>query len=116
MENLNLAYPKKIDVALPANKVCGLYNLPEDLKDLLDSKWKRKIIRWSLVTTLFADTVICSTNVWLLIHAILLQIIFAGNYLHIRARSPIYEMFNLYYYWTKYKPRSKIFYLQTKRW
>ena len=38
MENLNLAHPKKIDVALPANKVCGLYNLPEDLKDLLDSK------------------------------------------------------------------------------
>jgi len=32
MTNLNLAYPKKIDVALPANKVCGMYNLPEELK------------------------------------------------------------------------------------
>jgi sulfur dioxygenase len=31
MSNLNLAYPKQIDVALPANKVCGLYDLPEDL-------------------------------------------------------------------------------------
>ncbi|XP_053655800.1 persulfide dioxygenase ETHE1, mitochondrial [Cherax quadricarinatus] len=31
MNNLNLDYPKKIDVSLPANKVCGLYNLPEDL-------------------------------------------------------------------------------------
>lgn len=31
MENLGLAYPKKIDVSLPANKVCGLYNLPDDL-------------------------------------------------------------------------------------
>ena len=36
MDNLGLAYPKKIDVALPANKVCGLYDLPEDLKKLLD--------------------------------------------------------------------------------
>mmetsp|Transcript_17257 Transcript_17257/g.19629 ORF Transcript_17257/g.19629 Transcript_17257/m.19629 type:complete len:237 (+) Transcript_17257:68-778(+) len=26
MANLNLAYPKKIDVSLPANKVCGLQN------------------------------------------------------------------------------------------
>jgi len=23
MENLNLPYPKKIDIALPANKACG---------------------------------------------------------------------------------------------
>ncbi|PSN36395.1 hypothetical protein C0J52_21591 [Blattella germanica] len=28
MENLNLPYPKMIDVALPANKVCGLHDLP----------------------------------------------------------------------------------------
>ncbi|KAF7992273.1 hypothetical protein HCN44_001598 [Aphidius gifuensis] len=27
MENLNLAYPKMIDVAVPANKVCGIYEL-----------------------------------------------------------------------------------------
>ncbi|VEN35386.1 unnamed protein product [Callosobruchus maculatus] len=33
MNNLKLGYPKQIDKALPANKVCGLYNLPEDLKD-----------------------------------------------------------------------------------
>jgi len=33
MKNLNLPYPKKIDVALPANKVCGLYNLPAELED-----------------------------------------------------------------------------------
>ncbi|XP_023023944.2 persulfide dioxygenase ETHE1, mitochondrial [Leptinotarsa decemlineata] len=33
MNNLNLSYPKQIDKALPANKVCGLYDLPEDLKD-----------------------------------------------------------------------------------
>ncbi|KAK3880218.1 hypothetical protein Pcinc_015287 [Petrolisthes cinctipes] len=31
MNNLGLAYPKKIDVSLPANKVCGLHDLPEDL-------------------------------------------------------------------------------------
>lgn len=31
MDNLGLAYPRKIDVSLPANKVCGLYNLPDDL-------------------------------------------------------------------------------------
>ncbi|XP_017772161.1 PREDICTED: persulfide dioxygenase ETHE1, mitochondrial [Nicrophorus vespilloides] len=30
MENLNLAYPKMIDKALPANKACGLYDLPEE--------------------------------------------------------------------------------------
>ena len=35
MNNLGLAYPKKIDVSLPANKVCGLYDLPDNLKDLL---------------------------------------------------------------------------------
>ena len=35
MGNLGLAYPKKIDIALPANKVCGLYDLPDNLKDLL---------------------------------------------------------------------------------
>uniref|UniRef100_A0A336MVK9 Persulfide dioxygenase ETHE1, mitochondrial n=1 Tax=Culicoides sonorensis TaxID=179676 RepID=A0A336MVK9_CULSO len=30
MENLNLAYPRFIDKALPANKVCGLYDIPND--------------------------------------------------------------------------------------
>ncbi|XP_017876486.1 persulfide dioxygenase ETHE1, mitochondrial [Ceratina calcarata] len=29
MKNLNLAYPKMIDKAVPANKVCGLYQLPK---------------------------------------------------------------------------------------
>jgi len=29
MANLNLAHPKKMDESLPANMVCGLYNLPE---------------------------------------------------------------------------------------
>ena len=38
MENLNLSYPAQIDRALPANKVCGLYNLPDDLQHLLDGK------------------------------------------------------------------------------
>lgn len=38
MENLNLDYPKQIDAALPANKVCGLYNLPDNLKHLIDEK------------------------------------------------------------------------------
>jgi len=38
MENLNLAYPKQIDIALPANKVCGLYNLPDNLKHLMEGK------------------------------------------------------------------------------
>lgn len=28
MENLNLPYPKMIDLALPANRVCGLHDLP----------------------------------------------------------------------------------------
>jgi sulfur dioxygenase len=35
MSNLNLAYPKMIDKAVPANKVCGLYNLPEEMQDTL---------------------------------------------------------------------------------
>lgn len=34
MANLNLPYPNKIDESLPANKVCGLYNLPERM-----AKW-----------------------------------------------------------------------------
>ena len=38
MENLNLSYPAQIDIALPANKVCGLYNLPDKLKHLMDDK------------------------------------------------------------------------------
>merc|ERR1712096_159357 len=38
MENLNLDYPKMIDAALPANKVCGLYNLPDNLKHIMESK------------------------------------------------------------------------------
>jgi sulfur dioxygenase len=29
MDNLGLAYPKKIDESLPANQVCGLYELPD---------------------------------------------------------------------------------------
>ncbi|KAJ8922730.1 hypothetical protein NQ315_007765 [Exocentrus adspersus] len=32
MNNLNLSYPAQIDRALPANKVCGLYDVPQDLK------------------------------------------------------------------------------------
>lgn len=31
MKNLNLPHPKKIDESLPANKFCGLYDLPDDL-------------------------------------------------------------------------------------
>lgn len=31
MENLNLPYPKMIDKAVPANKVCGLYELPKEI-------------------------------------------------------------------------------------
>ena len=38
MENLNLSYPAQIDIALPANKVCGLYNLPDKLKHLMEEK------------------------------------------------------------------------------
>ncbi|XP_063910702.1 persulfide dioxygenase ETHE1, mitochondrial [Zophobas morio] len=30
MDNLNLAYPAQIDKALPANKVCGLYDIPPE--------------------------------------------------------------------------------------
>ena len=33
MDNLGLAYPKKIDESLPANMVCGLYELPERFQD-----------------------------------------------------------------------------------
>ena len=33
MGNLNLAYPKKIDVSLPANMVCGLHQLPENMAE-----------------------------------------------------------------------------------
>lgn len=29
MKNLNLPYPKKIDVAVPANRDCGLYDIPD---------------------------------------------------------------------------------------
>lgn len=36
MENLNLPYPKKIDISVPANKVCGLYDLPEDFQKLFN--------------------------------------------------------------------------------
>ncbi|XP_077985751.1 persulfide dioxygenase ETHE1, mitochondrial-like [Glandiceps talaboti] len=32
MKNLNLPYPKAIDRALPANMVCGLYEVPEQTK------------------------------------------------------------------------------------
>lgn len=35
MSNLNLAYPKMLDKAVPANKVCGLYNLPEEFQEKL---------------------------------------------------------------------------------
>jgi sulfur dioxygenase len=34
MTNLGLPYPKKIDLALPANRVCGLHELPESLQQL----------------------------------------------------------------------------------
>ncbi|XP_055374837.1 persulfide dioxygenase ETHE1, mitochondrial [Condylostylus longicornis] len=30
MNNLNLPYPKKIDVAVPANRECGLHDIPEE--------------------------------------------------------------------------------------
>jgi sulfur dioxygenase len=33
MANLNLAYPKMLDKAVPANKVCGLYNLPDEFQE-----------------------------------------------------------------------------------
>uniref|UniRef100_A0A6A7FR88 Persulfide dioxygenase ETHE1, mitochondrial n=1 Tax=Hirondellea gigas TaxID=1518452 RepID=A0A6A7FR88_9CRUS len=35
MEDLKMPYPRKIDASLPANKVCGLYNLPDDLAAIL---------------------------------------------------------------------------------
>jgi len=35
MSNLNLPYPKMLDKAVPANKVCGLYNLPEEFQQKL---------------------------------------------------------------------------------
>lgn len=35
MNELGLPYPKKIDESLPANKVCGLYELPERFQDKL---------------------------------------------------------------------------------
>ncbi|XP_045623895.1 persulfide dioxygenase ETHE1, mitochondrial [Procambarus clarkii] len=38
MDNLGLPYPEQIDEALPANKVCGLYNLPEDLAEKLNAE------------------------------------------------------------------------------
>ena len=34
MQSLGLPYPKKIDASLPANRVCGLYDLPEHLQEL----------------------------------------------------------------------------------
>jgi hypothetical protein len=33
---LELPYPKKIDQSLPANRVCGLHELPENLQKLFD--------------------------------------------------------------------------------
>ncbi|XP_053963476.1 persulfide dioxygenase ETHE1, mitochondrial [Anastrepha ludens] len=30
MNNLNLPYPKKIDVSLPANRECGVYDIPKE--------------------------------------------------------------------------------------
>ncbi|XP_037806598.1 persulfide dioxygenase ETHE1, mitochondrial [Lucilia sericata] len=30
MNNLNLPYPKKIDASLPANRECGVYDIPKD--------------------------------------------------------------------------------------
>lgn len=30
MENLNLPYPKKIDVSVPANRECGLFDIPKE--------------------------------------------------------------------------------------
>jgi len=33
MANLNLPYPKMMDKSVPANKVCGLYNLPEEFQE-----------------------------------------------------------------------------------
>jgi sulfur dioxygenase len=36
MANLELPYPKKIDQSLPANRVCGLHELPENLQKLFE--------------------------------------------------------------------------------
>lgn len=36
MNNLGLPYPKKIDISLPPNKVCGLYNLPDEFAAKLE--------------------------------------------------------------------------------
>ena len=33
MDELGLPYPKKIDISLPPNKLCGLQNLPEDMEE-----------------------------------------------------------------------------------
>jgi sulfur dioxygenase len=30
MNNLNLPYPKQIDRAVPANKECGVYEIPDE--------------------------------------------------------------------------------------
>lgn len=38
MSNLNLPYPKMMDRSVPANKVCGLYNLPEESQALFAQK------------------------------------------------------------------------------
>lgn len=38
MDNLNLDYPRFIDEALPANKACGVYNLPERFQTLFQPK------------------------------------------------------------------------------
>jgi len=35
MDNLGLPYPKMLDQAVPANKVCGLYNLPQEMEEKL---------------------------------------------------------------------------------
>ncbi|CAL8109762.1 unnamed protein product [Orchesella dallaii] len=35
MDNLGLPYPKMLDKAVPANKVCGLYNLPPEMEEVL---------------------------------------------------------------------------------
>lgn len=35
MDGLGLPYPKQIDIAVPANKVCGLYNLPPHMEEKL---------------------------------------------------------------------------------
>ena len=36
MNNLGLAYPNKLDISLPANRVCGLHELPDKLQQLFD--------------------------------------------------------------------------------